>query len=74
MYLEILKKRVKITYFGAKTKDSECRFCKDDEKHAKITKTANRRHILSILVPFERVLLVILITYTFWDKCKIFIK
>ena len=46
-------------YFSVKTKDLECRFCKDEEKHAKITKTANRRHILSILVPFERVLLVI---------------
>ena len=58
-------------YFSVKTKDSECRFHKDDEKHTKITKTANQCHIL---VPFERVLLVILITYTFWDKCKIFIK
>ena len=61
-------------YFGAKTKDSECRFREDDEKHAKIMKTTNRHHILSILVRFERVLLVILIIYTFWDKCKIFIK
>ena len=61
-------------YFGAKTKDLECWFRKDDEKHVKITKTTNRRHILSILVPFKRVLLVILITYTFWDECKIFIK
>ena len=73
MYLEILKKQAKITYFGAKTKDSECRFREDDEKHVKITKTTNRCRILSILVPFERVLIVVLITYTFWDKCKIFI-
>ena len=41
MYLEILKKRAKITYFSAKTKDSECQFREDDEKHAKIMKTTN---------------------------------
>ena len=61
-------------YFGVKTKDSECRVREDDEKHAKITKTANRHHILAILVPFERVLLVIVNRYTFWDECIIFMK
>ena len=65
---------MKITYFSAKTKDSECRFHEDDEKHAKITKTTNQCHILSILVPFERVLLVIVNRYTFWDECIIFMK
>ena len=74
MYLEILKKQVKIMYFGAKTKDLECRFREDDEKHTKITKTTNRCRILSILVPFERVLLVIVNRYTFWDQCIIFMK